>query len=226
MPNPRGQIYGGRDPREIPSYSYADAHRILRIPYATIRAWMVGTSSFDPVIVRPFVDDPRLSFLNLVECQVLRALRTKHTVSMPKVREALGVAERELRIERLLIRKELRTTAGRLFLVTYGQLIELSRSGQMHIEQVLRSTLKRVRYDAAGLSVALFPAFVGQIREESVVVNPRIGFGAPTVTRRGIRTAVIVDRIDAGESVLDVAEDYGLDEDDILDAIGFEQAAA
>ena len=47
------------------------------------------------------------------------------------LRKALDYAERELKIDRLLLRKELRAGAGKVFLDRYGQLIDLSASGQL-----------------------------------------------------------------------------------------------
>jgi hypothetical protein len=78
-------IYGGIDPRDIPTYSIGDVARYLRIPSGTIRSWTVGRNyptangscEFKPLIkIRGF--RPRiLSFTNLVEIHVLRAIR-KH----------------------------------------------------------------------------------------------------------------------------------------------------
>jgi hypothetical protein len=42
-----------------------------------------------------------LSFWNLIEAHVLRALRTEHAVSVKALRKALDYAEKELGIERL-----------------------------------------------------------------------------------------------------------------------------
>ena len=46
-------------------------------------------------------------------------------------RQALSYSERMLGIPRLLLRKELRTDAGKVFLDRYGEFIELSASGQL-----------------------------------------------------------------------------------------------
>jgi hypothetical protein len=68
-------IYGGKDPRTMPSYSIGDASRYLRIPSSTIRSWIVGytypvkdgTNFFSPLIYIPTKKLPRLlSFTNLV----------------------------------------------------------------------------------------------------------------------------------------------------------------
>ena len=39
-------IYGGQDPRDIPSYSIVDAARYLRIPAGTISSWTIGRIYF------------------------------------------------------------------------------------------------------------------------------------------------------------------------------------
>ena len=64
-------IYVNRDPRTIPTYTYAQASRIINVPAATLRAWVAGTTysggTFEPVINPPDPKDIRLSFLNLIE---------------------------------------------------------------------------------------------------------------------------------------------------------------
>jgi uncharacterized protein (DUF433 family) len=57
------------------------------------------------------------------------------------------------------------------------------------------------------------------------VIDPSIAFGRPILLRRGITTAVIAERIDAGESVGEVATDYELSSDEIEGAILYERAA-
>ena len=59
----------------------------------------------------------------------------------------------------------------------------------------------------------------------TVVIDARIAFGRPVIERRGIGTAIIVERINAGESVEDVALDYDLQPYEVEDAILYEQAA-
>jgi len=58
-----------------------------------------------------------------------------------------------------------------------------------------------------------------------VTINPRVGFGRPTVTGTGISTAVLASLVRAGESVDSVAEDYDLSIDQVTAAIRFEEAA-
>ena len=55
------------------------------------------------------------------------------------------------------------------------------------------------------------------------MIDPRISFGYPTLRGTGIKTSVIVSRIDAGESVEEVAADYELDAGQVKSAVVYEQ---
>ena len=58
-----------------------------------------------------------------------------------------------------------------------------------------------------------------------IVIDPTISFGRPIVVSRGISTAAIVDRVDAGEAVAAIAADYNLSEEDVEHAVLYERAA-
>ena len=50
-------------------------------------------------------------------------------------------------------------------------------------------------------------------------------FGRPVISRRGISTAAIVERVNAGETEEEIAKDYGLDYEEVKEALVYEQAA-
>lgn len=223
------------DPRNQPAYPLTEAARYLKLPAATLRAWTLGRrypttqgkSHFRPLIRPASGKPPVLSFSNLIEAHVLRALRADHGVSVKAVRQAVEFAEKKLGIERLLLRPELCSDAGQVFLDRYGELIELSASGQLAMRQVLQAHLKRVTWDAERFPIRLHPFVVGEATGPAmpIAIDPRIAFGRPVVIRRGISTAAIVARIDAGEAVADLATDYELSLAEIEDAVLYERVA-
>ena len=158
---------------------------------------------------------------------MLRSLRTDHGVSVKALRKALAYAEKALGIDRLLLRPELRAEAGRLFLDRYGELIELSASRQLAMRRLLEEHLKRVEWDSSNFPVRLYPfVFADEPSEgHSIVIDPRIAFGRPVLVRKGVSTSAIADRIDAGETVEDLAADYDLDATEIEQATLYERAA-
>jgi uncharacterized protein (DUF433 family) len=222
------------DPRETAAYSISEAARYLRLPSATLRDWVLGRRyadgrrQFAPLIKPACRRPPFLSFLNLIEGHVLRSLRTEHGVSVKALRKAIDYAETELGIDRLLLRPELRAGAGEVFLDRYGQLIELSASGQLAMRRVFEEHLKRVEWDEAlRFPVRLFPFLTRSAPGASrvIAIDPQMAFGRPVVWRKGISTSAIADRIDAGEVVNDVAADYDLEPSEIEEAVVYERAA-
>ena len=217
---------------DIPAYTITEAARYLKLAPATLRSWFMGRSYpkrdgpgyFEPLLQFADPEQRLLSFTNLVEAYVLRALRQNHNVSITALRTALNYAEQELKISRLLMKHDLLTVAGDLFLQYYGHLINLSQSGQMAMRKVLEAYLARVEWDME-LPSRLYPYVVGIDTQKVIAIDPAIGFGRPVLINKGISTAVIVDRIDAGESVETLAEDYDLKPDEIEMAIVYERAA-
>lgn len=223
------------DIRNQPAYSIAEAARFLKVPPATLRTWTLGRAypvsagegRFQPLI-RPASPRPALlSFWNLVEAHVLRALRTDQGVALREVRQAVRYAERELQIERLLLSPELRSRAGELFLERYGELINLSRSGQIAMRHVLEAHLVRIEWSADRFPVRLHPFLSREIPDSAmpVVIDPAVQFGRPIVAGHGISTTAIAARIDAGEQPADIAADYGMTREDVEQAVLYERAA-
>lgn len=221
--------------RDQPAYTLAEATRYLKLPVATLRSWVIGrsyptatgTGRFQPLIRPARRTPPVLSFSNLVEAHVLRALRTDHEVSVKAVRQALRYAEEALGLERLLLRRELRTESGSIFLARYGELINLSASGQLAMRKLFDEHLKRVEWKVPQFPIRLypFPSFEGIQAERPIAIDSEIAFGRPVVARRSISTRVIADRIDAGETVDELAADYDLTPPEIKEAVLYERAA-
>jgi uncharacterized protein (DUF433 family) len=223
------------DHRDHAAYTLAEAARYLRLPAATLRSWVLGRaypttrgpSRFPPLIRPASRRPPLLSFWNLIEAHVLRSLRTEHGVSVKALRSALNFAEAQLGVDRLLLREELRAHAGKVFLDRYGALIELSASGQLAMRRLLDEHLRRIEWDTSQFPVRLYPFLRTQApdTDRPIAIDPQIAFGRPVLLRKGVSTAAIVDRIDAGETVDDLAADYDLGRAEIEQAVLYERAA-
>lgn len=223
------------DIRNQPAYGPAEAARYLRLPVATLRSWVAGRSypkgdaraTFHPLISPAAAQPLQLSFYNLVEAHVLRALRTDHGVALAELRAAMDYAQKKLQLPRLLLSPDLRTHAGQVFLDRYAELINLSASGQLALRKLFEDHLQRVEWDEWQFPVRLYPYLQGTARssERAIAIDPRVAFGRPVIRRLGISTAAIADRLDAGESVDALAEDYDLSRDEIEQAVLYSRAA-
>lgn len=223
------------DLRDQPAYTVAEAARYLKVAPATLRAWVAGrpypkgegTAHSRPLIRPAKNPPPTMSFWNLIEAHVLRSLRTDHGVSMDSLRKAIDYAQSSLKIERLLLSPELRTDAGRLLLEKYGKLIDLSASGQLAMRHVFNEHLARVEWDEWKFPVRLYPFLSSDVSgaTRTIRIDAQVAFGRPVLADRSISTATIVGRIDAGESLDDLAEDYEVPVAQIEEAVLYERAA-
>ncbi len=221
------------DMRDMPAYSVKEAAKYLKLPPATLRDWVVGRSysdgrkKFAPLIKPATAPPPLLSFHNLIEAHILRSLRIDHSVAIKEVRKAIAFAESTLHIERLLLSQDMLAGAGKLFLEKYGELIELSNSGQLAIKHALEAHLHRVKYDSMRVPIRLFPfiSSTAPTEDQPIAIDPKLAFGRPIVFRKAISTLAIVNRIDAGEDVEEIAADYDLEKREVEQAMFYERAA-
>ncbi|HYI08855.1 MAG TPA: DUF433 domain-containing protein [Thermoanaerobaculia bacterium] len=224
-------IYGGKDPRELPAYSFADAGRLLTVNPSTIRNWAKGHEHFKPVLTVP-VDDSvdAISFFNLIETFVLDELRRRHRFSLQELRPSIAYM-RDTFPEATypLAQVDLFVSNNDLFGRFGGSsLVNISRGGQLALEEVLRDLLQRVERGPSGEGIVkLFPFITKQRVADSprtVEVNPRVRFGQPVLAGTGVPTAVVAQRFAGGDSIARLAEDYDRTTEQIEQALQYESA--
>jgi uncharacterized protein (DUF433 family) len=228
------------DVYEAPSYRAAEAARILVIPPSTVNAWCFGQGyttkegdlrTFQPVIRPADYRRRLLSFANLCELHVLSSITRSYRIPLQQVRPALQYVREQLGIERPLLERDFQTNGISLFLTYAGQLINVSRGGQVALRGDLEAALDRIeRGGAAGRPIRLFPFSrpIAKAAEQPriIAIDPQIGFGRPIVVPARVRTEVIIDRFEAGDSPSEMAADYGVTEAEILEAVRFEYRLA
>lgn len=224
------------DVYNTPAYPVTDAARYLHIPVGTLRSWLhgryyptkkEGKQYFEPLIQRPDLDLPQISFTNLVEAHVLRSIRKIHGVRLDKVRSALDYLDKQFQMPHPLARVEFQTDGVNLFVESIGRLVSVSENGQLAIKAVLKSLLTRVEWNEEGIAARLFPTThatpeSSQAEPRSVAIDPRVSFGRPVVVGTGIPTIAIAERYEAGESPESIADDLDCELSQIHDAIRFE----
>lgn len=224
-------FYAGADPGIVPLYSFSEAARIVRLPETTVRYWLKGgvvtsnrpSGRFDQVLQADVVHG--VSFVNLLELQILKVLRREHGIPVESIRQAQRFASREMGLEHPLL-SELLVGGRDIFVREVGRLVSLTRSGRFAISALLEGLLTRVEFGEARRPTRYFPLVPNTHERRSVQLAPTVRFGAPTIADTGIATLVVASRVDEGEAVADVARDYGLAERIVLDALIFEARRA
>ena len=228
-------IYGGADAADLPRYSCADIARATRVPAAAVRAWMRGLHHTRSAVSRPSHSAANtkpndinrlLSFKNLLEINVLRALRQVHSSHLPSVREAIERALTDHQIDSLLIHADMCASGGTLFLNYYFEIAKLSNTQQLAVSKRLEVSLSRVStYDSLHPQFFPIPRASASGDARPILISPYISFGDAVIARCGVTTAVISSRFDLGETRESIIEDYVLQEEEFDEAILYEAAA-
>ena len=220
------------DPRNVPLYSIPECARYLGLPVPTVRSWVTAAASDvesdNLPLVQPAGTDPTaLSFLNLIELHVLAALRRKHRVAMQKIRPAIGFLQNQLGVKNPLARRELLTDGLSIFTDNLGDLLNLSAGGQLAIREIIEIYLERVEHDEEGLAYRFYPFSRGEGREapKLIMIDPNISFGRPIIAGSGVRTAVVANFFNAGETIAELANEYRLQPTQIEEAVRYELVA-
>jgi uncharacterized protein (DUF433 family) len=218
-----------RDLRDQPAYGIVEAAHYLGIPQATLRSWVMGRHYptetgkrfFKPIIELPDREHRLLSFVNLVEVHVLDALRRAHGVPLSHVRKSVDYLQNRLGAKHPLAHEKFATDGVDLFVERFGKLMNITREGQLVIKELIETYLQRVERDPVGIPIRLYPFTRERNPEEprAIVIDPYVSFGRPVLAGTGIATTVIAQRYKAGESIAELAEDYGRSRSEIEEAI-------
>ena len=228
----RWHLYGGRDPREVPSYASWEAARYVRLPLRTVQNWSFGFGSYGGKPLIRIADSERhlLSFWNVAELHVLGALRRFHQIPPQKLRRTIRYLEDTFASQHPLLTSRMLTDGVSVFIEQAGSLINATKGGQMAMRQLLEAHLQRIDQDVDGLAIRLFP-FVRRdpntsrapstlLTEPKIIsLDPRVRFGRPVIVGTSIPTEEIAERFRAGDTFAGLAEEYGRPAKEIEEAI-------
>ena len=203
----------------------------LSVPKSTIHDWArpgAGQRALITVFPRTGAQ-ATVPFIGFAEAHVLSAFR-RAGVPLQRIRPAVDALSRTIGLDHALASKQLYTDGAEV-LYDYaterdeGELLELVvvRTGQHQFSEVVRDYLKRISYGSDGwASRVRLPSY----KRAEVVVDPRIAFGLPLVIHGGARVEDLVDRFVAGDSVADIADDFGVPPEEVEDVIRVATRAA
>ncbi len=97
-----------------------------------------------------------------------------------------------------------------------------------HQRKSLGQYLERIDWARDGTPAKLFPFTRKRPPNgpKPIVIDPTLAFGRPVLAGTGIATAVVAERFKAGESIRDLAKDYGRSNLEIEEAIRLELSTA
>lgn len=199
----------------MPSSSFGNWARGYKATFRT-RPPVVGQA------IVTSVDAPRLyptiPFIGLAEGFVVHSFR-RAGLSLQHIRKAVAVLEKDIGIRHALASQRL-FTDGASVLYDYAEregddeLLTLVVTQQRVLADVVREYLRLVTYGSDGWPEKLFSPVTAR---PLVVVDPERGFGQPIFAKGAAPVESVVGRWKAGDSIAEVAEDFGVPPEDVED---------
>jgi uncharacterized protein (DUF433 family) len=210
------------DVREFPRYSISEAAFYVRIPHSTLQAWTRGQDyvtsrgthrRFHALLDLADQENKFLSFYNLVEAHVLRAM-TEAGVPLRNMRKALNYIRETIPGKHPLLTLDFEISGKDAFIQHLGMTICATKHGQLAMRKILEQHLRRIVRDKSGLPIQVFP-----IHSRRLAIDPLFSSGKLIVRDKGITASVLWGRNRTGESIPAIARDYGLTEIEVKEAI-------
>lgn len=204
-----------------PIYSLSEAAQIIRAPATSFARWAHGHRFRQrradewgwtaPILTgvkngRGFT----VPFNALAEGYVVESFR-RAGLPMARIRPAVEVLRNELGLEHALLSDRLRTDGAEILIENGDRELVVVRNHQGVFRDVVDQYLKTLTYREGFVESVRLPSF----ERAHVIVDPHRNSGQPTIARIGVRVEDVVSRIRAGEAMPDVAEDFGLQQDEM-----------
>lgn len=213
-----------------PLYSVAGAARLVGMKATTLDTWVNGYERRPRgqfVTGAPFITTvpetrprgPKIPFVGLVEATVVAAFR-RTDVSLQHIRRSLRILQEQNVLDHPLARRRLFTDGAQL-LYDYGDEstseLTVVHSQQVVFKPLILDYLRRIDFGDDGLASSLV---VPVTRREILRIRPQVESGDPLFINGGAPLRAVLSRYKAHEPIKDIAKDYGVPAEDIIEVIG------
>jgi uncharacterized protein (DUF433 family) len=219
------------DPRvKRPVFTLREAAGYLGLPSSTLHNW-ARPAHADPIVTcfPPRGREATVPFIGFAEAYILSVFR-RAGVPLQRIRPAVTALSKEIGIAHALASERLYTDGAE---VLYDYATEhdeehlsgltVVRTGQREFAEVVKDYLKRVTYGTDGwASQVRLPTY----EHADVIVDPSRAFGMPLVVHGSARVEDLVDRFKAGDSLADIADDFGVPQPEVEDVVRVATRAA
>jgi uncharacterized protein (DUF433 family) len=206
-------------------YSPRQAARLIGSTPQEVLRWTRGSGPFDPLwnaYYQKLDDTTELSFADLIEVRVVRALRNA-SVSLQAIRFAIQFAQEKYQVVRPLVTLEFRTDGTEILakaLEHDGEYVSLSkkRPGQKVFAEIVNQSLRDLEYDDE-TAARWRPA-----KHKAVIIDPKRQFGQPVLDEYGLSTEQIFSEFKQFNDAAYLARIYEVPQHAVDSAIRFERS--
>ncbi len=156
---------------------------------------------------------------------MLLAIRRGYGIPLPRFRTAMDYLRGKGGDLRFLAHRDFFHDKQHLYLQIDQHLVSLSERGQHVQKDIIQEGLNQLEYGTDGYVDRFFPR-IGETVIRTIVLDPTVAFGRPSIARLGVSAEAVEARFQARESVDSLMADYGATREEVEDAIRWVRHAA
>lgn len=192
----------------LPNYGIGEAARYAHISASTVGRWHKNTT------LPSREARSKLSYLELIEVAVVATCRNAG-MKLTDIRLAREYLAEAFRQEYPFATLQLKTDGVDLLKDHGADLLVANRGGQLAWKDIIARRFQEFEYEQ-GLVARWHAAGL----RSSVVLDPRVRFGAPIV--EGVPTWLVKERWEQGEPLAEISDELDITVDGVRDALRFE----
>jgi uncharacterized protein (DUF433 family) len=203
------------------AYTLQQAALLARIHLRTVNYWFDADAARGPAVKKyiPENEDGLVSFVDLIQLLGVHAIRTKHKVSLQRIREAVRKTE-DLGITYPFARNSAKTflLGDRIvFKTDSGDFLEATgkHARAFLMEPIVLPYLKDLTFDDQGLPTEYRPM-------DNILLAPKRKWGAPVVESCDYTVQSLVAAVQSEGSIEDAADICGVGESEVRAALRYE----
>lgn len=205
----------------LPAYQVNETARYAGITTQTIRNWQRAEGGRAGALARR-PKGAALSYLQLVEVAFVSVMRGIG-IPLAEIKDTRDYVAQQLQSEYPFAQHRFLTDGQNIIMelkefepgASPDKLVLVGKGGQLAWKDIIARKFAEFDYKQ-GLAARWHVAG----KDSPVIIDPQIAFGAPAV--RGVPTWAISGRSNAGEAIVDIAQDFMIDPADVERALAFE----
>lgn len=195
-------------------FTPAEVALFAKLHRSTVKRWFFGNTMGRAVLPPSGTEEKTLTFLDFVQAMAVRAIRRERNVPLPKIREAVAVAESKYGLTHIFARPHCTVLfQGDIFIYPKDHEAPVQITGKLPHQMAMRPLVepfqRDLSFDANGLA-NLFTAY--RYANESVVIDPAVRFGEPCVPSCGYSARTLHDAVLSEGGVAEAAKAFDVPE--------------
>lgn len=207
-------------------YTISDLAYVLKMKKSKVRYWVNSylREKLPEITAHRYNMNPDqgifVNFSSLLELYIFEQLELKGH-SRKKILECYQVISKKYNTNYPFTKKKIVSAGGAILFEDDGKLINADRTLQINMNKVLTQYLEKIEFNVKGKAIKFFP----QGKNSSVVLDPEIQFGTPTIIGTRISAHTVVDSYNSGDSKQLISMIYGISNQLLQDVLDFVKAA-